>query len=284
MKLFVILGCANVELVLCLRLWWLKGARQYCHLRITNDLGHLRMAKVLVHNDAIDQLRFLQFAAYLAFNLNEIEVDIPPLQGGHREHSVNANTSQLILAAAHYLGTQCGARCLQDRGLVVGLYVDSARNLLYLPDGHLASLFVACRDSKWVDALVKQTYGLLKEGPSNNDDSGSAVTDLVVLRFGQVHQKLGNVVLHIHFLQNCGAIIGNQDVTVRPNYHLVHALGPHGAANSLGNGLCSKDVGLVRLDTLQPLLLFLLLHDDEGVPVLINSHLASHWHRHGGRC
>lgn len=66
-----------------------------------------------------------------------------------------------------------------------------------------------------------------------------------------------------------GAGITDGDVAVGGLEHLVHALGPEGGAEDARDGLAGGDVGLLRVEPLQPRLLLLLPEDDEGPPVLV---------------
>ena len=57
------------------------------------------------------------------------------------------------------------------------------------------------------------------------DDSGGAVANLVILTLAELHHELGDLVVHVHHLQDRGAVIGDGDVAVRRHHQLVEALG-----------------------------------------------------------
>ena len=64
-------------------------------------------------------------------------------------------------------------------------------------DGDLTSLIEAVSNLEWVDALLKEFLGLLKDGSSKHNDTSGAVTDLVVLRSGKLSQKSGSLVMDL---------------------------------------------------------------------------------------
>mmetsp|Transcript_51984 Transcript_51984/g.149848 ORF Transcript_51984/g.149848 Transcript_51984/m.149848 type:complete len:322 (+) Transcript_51984:871-1836(+) len=281
-ELLVILGRTDVQLVLRLRLRRLEWASQDSHLGILHHLWHLGVTEVLVHNDALDQTRIFQLSANLSLNLDQIEVDIRARNIGDGQDRVYANPPELVLAAADDFRAKGRARGLAEGRLVVGHDVDLACDLLDLLHGDLARLLEAGGDAKRMDAFLDEPHRLLKHGACHDDDARGAVADLVVLRLRQVDEELRDVVRHVHLLQDRGAIVGHEDVPVGADDHLVHALGTHGAAHRLRDGLRREDVRLMRIDPLQALLPALLLEDDERVPVLIHGELA-HRHRHGAR-
>ena len=47
------------------------------------------------------------------------------------------------------------------------------------------------------------------------------LTDFVVLRLGQLHHELGDLVLNIHFVHDGGAVVGNGDVTIGTHHDFV---------------------------------------------------------------
>lgn len=50
--------------------------------------------------------------------------------------------------------------------------------------------------------------------------------------------------LHFHLLNDGGAVIGNDNVSVGADEHLVHTLGAKGGSHELGNGSCGQNVSL----------------------------------------
>mmetsp|Transcript_104613 Transcript_104613/g.223600 ORF Transcript_104613/g.223600 Transcript_104613/m.223600 type:complete len:384 (-) Transcript_104613:586-1737(-) len=102
-QLLVVLRRADVEFVLRLGFGRLEGASEDGHLCILDVLLHLRVAEVLIDEDATDQSRLLQLATDLPLDLDEVKVHIAAIHICHRQHGLDADPRQLILAAAHHL-------------------------------------------------------------------------------------------------------------------------------------------------------------------------------------
>ena len=46
------------------------------------------------------------------------------------------------------------------------------------------------------------------------DYTGGSITDLVVLRFGQLNEELCDLVLNLHLTENCCTIIRHSDIAI----------------------------------------------------------------------
>ncbi len=56
---------------------------------------------------------------------------------------------------------------------------------------------------------------------SRTNNSSGSITNLIILRLGQLHHKLGNLVIHIHHAENGGSIVGDSHLSIPVNHHLV---------------------------------------------------------------
>ena len=152
--------------------------------------------------------------------------------------------------------------------------VDLFLDLVETVHRNIASLVEAVRDFKRVNSLVKKLLGLLEDGSGKHDNTRGAVADLVVLGGRELDEEFGSLMMdlkvlafkctYLHFLENCGAIIGDDDFAIGRHEHLVHALGTERGLEEGGNGPGSQDVDLVGLKALDSLLLTLFTEDDEG--------------------
>jgi hypothetical protein len=52
---------------------------------------------VLVDNDAVDELRLLHFAADLTVHLDQLKVDVPPLQVRDRQNRIHGDLGDLAV-------------------------------------------------------------------------------------------------------------------------------------------------------------------------------------------
>mmetsp|Transcript_29972 Transcript_29972/g.45143 ORF Transcript_29972/g.45143 Transcript_29972/m.45143 type:complete len:255 (+) Transcript_29972:1049-1813(+) len=240
------------------------------------------MREVLIDDDALDHRRVFQLASDLAFDLDVVKVNVPSLQVCNRQDCVDTDACQLFLAGANHLGAQGRAGRLLQGGFVILHDVHLLGDLRNTVHSHLAGALEACGDSEGVDALLDEAERLLEHGACHHNDASGAIANLVVLRLGQLHQELGDVMGHVHLFQDSGSIVRDQDIPIRSDNHLVHALWSHGASNGFADRLGGEDVGLVCLCSLQSLLSLLLLQDDEWVAVFIDGELPLR-HRHGGR-
>ena len=182
------------------------------------------MRDVLVEDDAVDQHGVFELAANLPLNLDEVEVHVPSLEVRHGHHGLDADLRHLALASVDNLGRQRG-HARADEWLRVGCgKLKRLRDALELGDGHLARHLEALRDSQRVDAAVQEHLGLLKEGTREHHHAGGPVADLVILRSRELHEQLADLVLHLHLLQDGGAVVGDGDVAVAALEDLVHTL------------------------------------------------------------
>merc|ERR1719453_1545168 len=105
-ELVVVLGRANIHLMLGLRLRWLEGAGEYRNFRVLHLLWHLGVGEILVDDDAVHELRIANGSSGLPLDLDEVEAHVLAAQIGDREDSVYRDASELISVSAHDLGTK----------------------------------------------------------------------------------------------------------------------------------------------------------------------------------
>ena len=80
LQLFVVSGRLDFKTVLRFRLWGLEGTGQNADLGVLNAGGHLRVGKLLVNDDALNELRVFDAATSFGHNLDQIEVHVTTLQ------------------------------------------------------------------------------------------------------------------------------------------------------------------------------------------------------------
>ena len=106
LELFVLLSILNLEPVLGLRLRRLEGAGKDDDLGVINLFVHLGVREVLVNNDALNELRVLDSSTSLGDDLDEIKVDILPLEVGDMEHGLDSKLCEVVLTLAYNLGSE----------------------------------------------------------------------------------------------------------------------------------------------------------------------------------
>ena len=78
------------------------------------------------------------------------------------------------------------------------------------------------------------------------NNSGGAIADLVVLRARELHQKLCNLVLDIHLLHDCGAVVSNGHFPIRTNEHFIKTFRTERSPECVRNLLGRQYVRLIR--------------------------------------
>mmetsp|Transcript_1006 Transcript_1006/g.1808 ORF Transcript_1006/g.1808 Transcript_1006/m.1808 type:complete len:305 (+) Transcript_1006:748-1662(+) len=265
-ELVVVLDRLDLEAVLGLGLGGLEGAGQNADLGVLHLLHHLGVREVLVQHDSLDELAVGEGASGLCHNFDQVEVHVLPLDVGHVEHRLHGQVGEVVLALADDLGAQGGHGALSEVVVAILGDVDLLLDAVQLVHGDVASLLESVGDLQGVDALVEQLLGLLEDGAGKDHHSGRAVSNLVVLRSGQLDKEFGGLVVDLHLLEDGGTIIGDDDIAVGTDQHLVHALGTEGGLEEGGDGPGGQDVDLMGLEALDPLLLLLLPEDDERAP------------------
>ena len=93
--------------------------------------------------------------------------------------------------------------------------------LLDILDRLLHGQPVSGNDRGGVNLLFDQLVSILEELGGDDDHTGGAVTDLLVLESGELHENLGGGVLHFEQLQNSGAIVSDGHVPDLVHHHFV---------------------------------------------------------------
>lgn len=186
LQLLELLNAGDVELVLRLGLWGLECARQDGDLGVSHLRRHLGVGEVLVDNDTLDEEGILKRASNLAVNLDQLEIDIFSLEVGNGEDSVDGDVGKLFVGLGNDLASQTCSCYLDQIGSFFSGKLDLVGDLIKLSNRDIAGLVVTVGDSDRVDALVDEVGGLLEQSTSKDNDASSTVTDLVVLRFGEL--------------------------------------------------------------------------------------------------
>ena len=103
----------------------------------------------------------------------------------------------MLLALAHNLGAKGGLGALSQLSIVVLEDVQLLLDFLDPAHGNITSLLETISDFEGVDAFIQKFLGLFEDGTGKHDDTCSAITDLVVLRRGQLSQKAGRLVMNL---------------------------------------------------------------------------------------
>ena len=87
----------------------------------------------------------------------------------------------VILAFAHYLGTECSRGTLSEEFIVVFLNVKGLFDLVYSVHCDVTSALKSISNFEGMDALIEEFLCLLEDGSSKYDNTGGSVTNFIVL-------------------------------------------------------------------------------------------------------
>ena len=110
-----------------------------------------------------------------------IEVDIATLKIGNCEDSSHCDVSHVVLALADNLRAERGCGALAEEFIIVLLNVDLLLDSIDSLGGNFACTLETISNLQGVNALIKQLLCLVEKRTSENDNTCSSITDLVVL-------------------------------------------------------------------------------------------------------
>ena len=118
-------------------------------------------------------------------------------------------------------------------------------------------------------AFVQKSLSVLQKTACKYDNASCAITNLIILALGQVHQQASNMIVYLHPLQDCCSIVGDRQFTVARDKDLIHPPGPKRCSKSICKGPCYGDVRLVGFQAPCSLLLCSFAHQIHWIAVLI---------------
>jgi hypothetical protein len=181
-KLFVVGSRLDLEAVLGLGLGRLKGAGEDSDLGVVDLLLHLGMREIFIKDNSFDESRIFESTTSLGDDLDEVEVNILSLEIGDMENRLDSEVSVVGLAFADDLRAEGSHGALAEELVVVLGNVNFLLDLIKLLDSDLTSGVEAICNLKGVETLIKELLGLLKDCTSEDHNTGSTITDFVILR------------------------------------------------------------------------------------------------------
>jgi len=124
-------------------------------------------------------------------------------------HGIDDHLGEELLLASNNLTVQGGGGALHKQVtlLSLGLVSNLVGDLPNAVNAKSLSLTVTSHDNGGVHTFLDEFLGLLEELAGHEHDGGSAITDLVILRLGNVHEGLGSGVHNVEELNQSSAII-----------------------------------------------------------------------------
>ena len=140
------------------------------------------MREFLVDDNTFDELGIFKGTTGLGDDLDEIKVNIFTLEVSNVTDSFHSQVCVMILAFADYFGAECSRRTFSEEFIVILFNVKFFLDVVDSVHCNVTSALKSISDFQWVDTLVKQLLGLLKDSSGKDDDSSRTITNFVVLR------------------------------------------------------------------------------------------------------
>ena len=109
----------------------------------------------------------------------------------------------MILALGNNLGAEGGLGALSKLGVIVlediELFLDFGESV----DGNIASNLESISNFQRVNSSIQKFLGLLEDGTSEHNNTGGSITDLVILRCGELSQKSGSLMMNLSYIKEC---------------------------------------------------------------------------------
>mmetsp|Transcript_4247 Transcript_4247/g.27088 ORF Transcript_4247/g.27088 Transcript_4247/m.27088 type:complete len:458 (-) Transcript_4247:267-1640(-) len=127
------------------------------------------------------------------------------------QDSLNGQLREVDLFLGENFGRQRGARELEEvlaEPLFVLCMIDCQHFQGF--QGRLACRTIPCHHGHGMELLFKEEgFGVFEQLAREHDDGSSTVSHFVVLSFGDVHEKLGGWIVHVHGLEDGGSVVGD---------------------------------------------------------------------------
>eukprot|EP00047_Mylnosiga_fluctuans_P001742 m.221713 g.221713 ORF g.221713 m.221713 type:complete len:557 (-) comp10637_c0_seq1:26-1696(-) len=161
---------------------------------------------------------------------------------GH--HGIHDKPGEEVLLVRDELGVERGGGALlqQLAKLLRVVLIQRDRNLANLLDGQGDGQAEAADDDLWVDTLLDEGLALAEELARKQHNACRAITDLGVLRLGNVHECAAGRVHNIQELHDGSAVVGNGGLTTVIDHKLVHATRTQCSADCINDGLARVDI------------------------------------------
>mmetsp|Transcript_24755 Transcript_24755/g.44620 ORF Transcript_24755/g.44620 Transcript_24755/m.44620 type:complete len:537 (+) Transcript_24755:83-1693(+) len=202
-----------------------------------------RLGGALVEHQAGHELGIIHGPSQLLHHPNVPQIHIDGIAGivsQYPQHGIHGQRCQQVAVLRHHLRRQAGLHGMNERLAIV--HVHRLGRLLEQLGALFGGLVEAGGDHGGVDALAEQSGAGVEEGAGEDDHGGGAVAGLDVLGLGAFHEHLGGGVEDVHFGEDGGAVVGDEDLAGGELHELVHSAGSQGGADGSSNSLGRNDI------------------------------------------
>ena len=139
------------------------------------------MRELLVNYDTFNKLWIFDGSTSFWNNFDQIKVDISTIQISDFEDSPDSEISIVLLALADNFWTKCGSGTLSEVFVIIFWDINLFLNVIDFLHSDITSALKSISNFERMDAFVKELLCLLKDGSSKHNNTGSSVTNLIIL-------------------------------------------------------------------------------------------------------
>ena len=139
------------------------------------------MRELFVNDNTFDKLWIFDGSASFCNNFDQIKVDISSVQISDFEDSLDSEISIMLLAFANNFWAKCGSGTFSEVFVIIFWDINLFLNVIDFLHSDITSALKSISNFKRMDAFVKELLCLLKDGSSKHNNTGSSVTNLIIL-------------------------------------------------------------------------------------------------------
>ena len=139
------------------------------------------MRELFVNDNTFDKLWIFDRSASFCNNFDQIKVNISSVQISDFEDSFDSEISIVLLALADNFWTKCGSSTLSEVFVIIFWDINLFLNVIDFLHSDITSALKSISNFERMDAFVKELLCLLKDGSSKHNNTGSSVTNLIIL-------------------------------------------------------------------------------------------------------
>ena len=139
------------------------------------------MRELFVNDNTFDKLWIFDCSASFCNNFDQIKVDISSVQISNFEDSFDSEISIVLLAFADNFWTKCGSSTLSEIFVIIFWDINLFLNVIDFLHSDITSALKSISNFECVDTLIEEFLCLLEDGSSKYNNTGSSVTNFIVL-------------------------------------------------------------------------------------------------------
>src|SRR3989344_1838902 len=231
-----LLRCRHRYFRLCFRIAQLKGKINKEDTGVCNARRHFRICTLFLHCDSLNKFALRNALALYFFNFYIPYIDFAP--GCNMLDSINNKVRQHLFISLGPLSRHC-SHCNVPQNILV-----FKRQSLLPQDlkSFGGSQAVSFSNHSRMNLFVEQSFCIFQQFSSKQRGRSCAIANFTFLCLCNLYHHARRGMVKFHLLQNCYAVICNNDISSAVDRHLVHAFWPKGRFNNICNNSRCKNV------------------------------------------